>query len=396
VLRLLTAGESHGSQITAILDGIPSGLRIDPEALARGMARRQVGFGRGSRQKIESDELQIRSGVRFGRTTGAPLTLVVENRDAVHWSEALSVFGGEEGGRSRRVCRPRPGHADLVGMLKYGHADARDVLERASARETVARVAAGEILRALLAELSVEITSHVVGIGEVRVEPGPMGVEEIRSKAEVNDLRCVTGYPDMRRVIEEAGKEGDTVGGVFEVVVDGLVPGLGSSMAPDRKLDARLAFALLSIPAVKGMEIGPAFDNAIRWGSRVHDEILPVSGKPPRRAANRAGGLEGGMTTGEPLVLRGAMKPISTLRRSLRSVDMDTNAPQSAAFERSDVCAVPAAGVIAESVVAMVLADAYLESFCADTVERLVDSVRNYQRELDERMRRAEAERGPS
>lgn len=387
MLRLLTAGESHGPQLTAILEGMPAGVPLDPEAVARGMARRQVGFGRGGRMRIEHDRAEFLSGVRFGETLGSPITLVVPNRDHERWRDVLAAFGAPPQDRSRRITRPRPGHADLVGMLKYEREDARDVLERASARETAARVAAGEVVRSLLRELGVEVTSHVLSIGAAEARVEGMEVEAIAAAAEQNDLRCAEGYDRMRAEIEAAGGAGDTVGGVFEVVATGLPPGLGSSMSFDRKLDARLAAALLTIPAVKGCEMGPAFANARRRGSQVHDEILPSPGELPRRGSNRAGGLEGGMTTGEPLVCRGAMKPISTLRKPLRSVDLATGKAESAAFERSDVCAVPAAGVIGEAVVMLVLADAFLETFASDTLRRLKESLEAYRRSLSERMR---------
>ncbi len=391
MLRLLTAGESHGPRLTVILDGLPSGIPVDEELLRRGMARRQVGFGRGNRQRIERDRADCVSGIRFGKTTGAPIALLIENRDHENWAQVLSPFETPKDVTERRVTRPRPGHADLVGMLKYDHADARDVLERASARETAARVAAGEVLRQFLAELGVRVYSHVIRIGEVRAKVDEIKDASIPQRAESNDLRCAEGYEAMRKAVEKASAQGDTLGGIFEVVVEGLPPGLGSSMAPDRKLDARLAAAMLSIPAVKGMEIGPAFANSALPGSVVHDEIVPVPGHPPRRASNRAGGLEGGMTTGEPLVLRGAMKPISTLKKALRSVDMEHNVEQKAAFERSDVCAVPAAGVVGEAVVMFVLAQAYLESFASDTLHRLKTSLAAYREELDTRMRTAES-----
>ncbi|HKI83125.1 MAG TPA: chorismate synthase [Candidatus Krumholzibacteria bacterium] len=390
MLRLLTAGESHGPQLTVILDGLPAGIPVDPDALLRGMARRQVGFGRGNRQRIEKDMAECVAGIRFGRTTGAPIALVVKNRDHENWSEVLSPFGDPPRESPRRLTRPRPGHADLVGMLKYAHHDARDVLERASARETAARVAAGEVLRLFLGELGVSVHSHVIQIGEVKAELQGFASDKIFELAEANDLRTAGAYEAMRAAIEEAQAQGDTLGGIFEVVVEGLPPGLGSSMAPDRKLDARLAAAMLSIPAVKGMEIGPAFANSALLGSAVHDEIVPVAGKPPKRASNRAGGLEGGMTTGEALVLRGAMKPISTLKKALRSVDMERNLEQKAAFERSDVCAVPAAGVVGEAVVMFVLAEAFLESYAGDTLARVKSSLERFSQELQERMRAAE------
>lgn len=374
-LRLLTAGESHGPQITAILDGLPAGIELDPARIAAGMRRRQLGYGRGNRMKIENDAVEVRSGVRFGRTTGAPVTLVVPNRDHENWTEILAAFGDPPAERARRVTRPRPGHADLVGMMKYEHDDARDILERASARETVARVAAGEVARALLGALGIEVFSHVVSIGDVDATPADVGASGFRERVEANELRCAGGFEEMKAAIDAAGADGDTLGGVFEVVATGLPVGLGTSMAPDRKLDAQLAFALLSVPAVKGCEIGPAFANARARGSAVHDEIVPEGDTSPGRATNRAGGLEGGMTTGEPLCCRGAMKPISTLKRALASVDMDTGAVSKAAFERSDICAVPAAGVIGEAVVMLVLADAMLTTFAADTLTALTASL---------------------
>lgn len=379
-LRLLTAGESHGPQITAILDGLPAGIELDPERIAANMRRRQLGYGRGNRMKIENDAVEVRSGVRFGRTTGAPVTLVIPNRDHENWSAILAAFGDPPAERARRVTRPRPGHADLVGMLKYEHDDARDVLERASARETVARVAAGEVARALLAGLGIDVFSHVVSIGDVDADPFDGKAADLRALVEENDLRCVGAYDRMKEAIDAAGADGDTLGGVFEVVASGLPVGLGTSMAPDRKLDARLAFALLSVPAVKGCEFGPAFANARRRGSAVHDEIVPEGEMSPGRASNRAGGLEGGMTTGEMLRCRGAMKPISTLKRALASVDMESGAVSKAAFERSDVCAVPAAGVIGEAVVMLVLADAVLTTFAADTMTALRASLEERRR----------------
>ncbi len=369
MLRILTAGESHGPQITAIVEGLPAGIVVSEEALAAGMARRQVGFGRGARMGIEPDAVQVRSGLRFGETTGAPLTLVIENRDHRNWTAILPPFGPRPEEVDREVHRPRPGHADLVGVLKYDRQDARDILERASARETVARVAAGEIVRAWLGEFGILAFSHVLSIGGVEAPLEGLGYAEIRERAEANDLRCAAAYEEMREAIRSAGADGDTLGGVFEVVVQGLPVGLGTSMAPDRKLDSRLGAALLSIPAVKGCEIGPAFENATRRGSQVHDEILPAEDGVVRRRTNRAGGLEGGMTTGEALRLRGAMKPISTLKRPLASIDLRSGEACEAGFERSDVCAVPAAGVIAEAVVLFTLADAMVEVLGGDTVE---------------------------
>ncbi|MHC4247413.1 MAG: chorismate synthase, partial [Planctomycetota bacterium] len=280
-IRLMTAGESHGPQVTAILDSMPAGIELDAERIAAGMRRRQLGFGRGNRMKIENDQVEFRSGVRFGRSTGAPITLVIPNRDHENWTETLAAFGDAPEDRGRRLTRPRPGHADLVGMLKYEHDDARDILERASARETVARVAAGEVARAMLDAVGVEVFSHVISIGDQSADTSGFDPSTWRQTAEQNDLRCVEGYERMRAAIEAAANDGDTLGGVFEVIASGLPLGLGSSMSPDTKLDAQLAFALMSIPAVKGCEIGPAFENAFQRGSAVHDEIIPVPSEPP-------------------------------------------------------------------------------------------------------------------
>jgi chorismate synthase len=371
MLRLLTAGESHGPMLTAILDGVPAGLRLDPERIARNLARRQLGYGRGGRMKIEQDEVEFVGGVRFGRTTGAPVAMLVRNRDHANWGQALGAFADPEAGEGRKLTRPRPGHADLVGMLKYEHEDARDVLERASARETAVRVAAGEVARALLESIGAAVFSHVIRIGRAAVSEEDLEPDDLHERAEASELRCAGDESAMREEIDAARNAGDTVGGVFEVVAAGLPVGLGSCMAPDRRLDARLAMAILSVPAVKGCEFGPAFDNAGRRGSEVHDELLEGG----RRSGNRSGGLEGGMTTGEPLRVRGAMKPISTLRRPLRSVDMNTGTAAEAGFERSDTCAVPAAGVVAEAAIALVLADALLESFGSDDVASIRHAV---------------------
>lgn len=382
VLRLLTAGESHGPCLTAILDGMPAGVLLDEALIARNLARRQAGYGRGGRMKIETDAVEFLGGVRFGRTTGAPIALRVPNADNANWGEVLAPFGDPSAGEERRLSRPRPGHADLVGMLKYGHTDARDVLERASARETAVRVAAGEVARALLREVGATVFSHVLSVGEAAADVSALDVDEISRRAEASSMRCADNEAGMRAAVDAAAADGDTVGGVFEVVVAGLPVGLGSCMASDRRLDARLAMAILSVPAVKGCEFGPAFANARQRGSEVHDEILEGGS----RASNRAGGLEGGMTTGEALTVRGAMKPISTLRRRLKSIDMDTGAARPAGFERSDTCAVPAAGVIAESTVALVLADAVIESFGADQVAGIREGVQRRAESLARRL----------
>ena len=382
ILRLLTAGESHGPALTAILDGVPAGVRLDEDLVAGNLARRQRGYGRGGRMKIETDAVEFLGGVRFGRTTGAPVAMQVANRDHANWGDVLAPFGDVASGEERRLSRPRPGHADLVGMLKYGHEDARDVLERASARETAARVAVGEVARALLAGVGVEVFSHVIRIGAVEADLDGLEPSEIRRRADTSETGSASAEPEMKNEIDAAREAGDTVGGVFEVLVSGLPVGLGSCMAPDRRLDARLAMAILSVPAVKGCEFGPAFANAARRGSDVHDEIEAGGA----RSTNRAGGLEGGMTTGEPLAVRGAMKPISTLRTRLKSIDMDSGERADAGFERSDTCAVPAAGIVAEATVALVLADALLESFGADEIGAIRDAVERRAEEFGQRL----------
>jgi chorismate synthase len=382
ILRLLTAGESHGPALTAILDGVPAGVRLDEDLVARNLARRQRGYGRGGRMKIETDAVEFLGGVRFGRTTGAPVAIQVANRDHANWGDVLAPFGDVASGEERRLSRPRPGHADLVGMLKYGHEDARDVLERASARETAARVAVGEVARAMLAGVGVEVFSHVIRIGAVEADLDGLEPSEIRRRADASETGSASAEPEMKNEIDAAREAGDTVGGVFEVLVSGLPVGLGSCMAPDRRLDARLAMAILSVPAVKGCEFGPAFANAARRGSEVHDEIEAGGA----RSTNRAGGLEGGMTTGEPLAVRGAMKPISTLRTRLKSIDMDSGERADAGFERSDTCAVPAAGIVAEATVALVLADALLESFGADEIGAIRDAVERRAAEFGQRL----------
>ncbi len=370
-IRFLTAGESHGPALTVIVEGLPADLGVSRDAIDRDLRRRMGGYGRGGRMKIERDAIEFLGGVRFGRTTGAPVSIQVRNRDHANWGDVLASFGDPSAGEGKRLTRPRPGHADLVGMLKYGHDDARDVLERASARETAARVAAGEVARALLGGIGVGVFSHVLSIGAVEADLEGLDAEQIRERAAASEVSSAASEAEMKSEIDAAAGDGDTVGGIFEVVVTGLPVGLGSCMAPDRRLDARLAMAILSVPAVKGCEFGPAFLNATRRGSDVHDEILSRG----ERASNRAGGLEGGMTTGEPLRVRGAMKPISTLRTRLRSIDMTTGENAEAGFERSDTCAVPAAGVVAEAATALVLADAVLESFGADDMSAIREAV---------------------
>ncbi len=370
--RFTTAGESHGKALLAIVEGMPAGVPIDAEWVDRDLGRRMQGYGRGARMKIEQDRIEWISGVRAGETLGSPIAMLIHNRDWANWQDVMSAEGTGEI-RRRRVTRPRPGHADLVGVLKYDRVDARDILERASARETAARVAAGAVARRLLAELGIDIGSHLVSLGGIRStvpNPLPVPLNESSDASPVRTLDPVAGA-EMTARIDRAKKDGDTLGGEIEVVATGLPVGLGSHVSWDRKLDGRLAGILMSIPAVKGVEIGMGFEAARRPGSEVHDPIVsadaPASGGF-RREGNNAGGLEGGMTTGEPLVVRVAMKPISTLMSPLKTVNLATGADANAQSERSDVTAVPAMGVIAEALVALVLADALLEKFGGDSL----------------------------
>lgn len=381
MLRFLTAGESHGQALIATLDGVPAGLSLDVTAIDAELRRRQGGYGRGRRMAIESDRAEVISGVRHGRTTGAPIALLIRNKDWVNWEQTM--FTSPEmppdatGTRRPAVTRPRPGHADLAGAIKYDHTDIRDVLERASARETTARVAAGSVARQILAQFGVEIVSHVSGIGDV-VLPADRVVTAAEARGVPADapLRCVDADVQQRMVaaIDAAREAGDTLGGSFEVIVTGVPIGLGSYVQWDRKLDGRLAQAVMSIPAIKAVGLGIGPEVAVRPGSRVHDEIVPPAndaGERPVRPTNRAGGLEGGVTNGEDLRITGFMKPIATLMKPLRSVDLTTMADAPAAIERSDVCAVPAAAVVAEAMVAFVLADAFLEKFGGDSIEEI-------------------------
>jgi chorismate synthase len=387
-LRFSTAGESHGKALVALVEGLPAGLPVSAEAVDRDLLRRMQGYGRGARMKIEQDRIEWLSGVRAGETLGSPVAMLIPNRDWANWEDVMAHEAADPGElRRRRVTRPRPGHADLVGVLKYDRVDARDILERASARETTARVAAGALARRLLDEFGVEVGSHVVSLGGVMVPrpaelPTPLNAAADQSEVRVLD-RSVE--PEIIRRIDAAKKAGDTLGGEVEVVARGAVVGLGSHVSWDRKLDGRLAGALMSIPAVKAVEIGLGVEAARRPGSAVHDPIDPASNEVPpsagdtragfSRRTNNAGGLEGGITTGEPVVIRVAMKPISTLMSPLLTVDLATGQPANAQSERSDVTAVPAMGVIAEALTAFVLADAMLEKFGGDS---LGEMRRNY------------------
>ncbi|MFA6168284.1 MAG: chorismate synthase [Gemmatimonadaceae bacterium] len=379
-IRFTTAGESHGPALVSILEGVPAGLPLLAADVNADLARRQQGYGRGRRMQIERDEVEFLSGVRAGETIGSPVAMLIRNRDWKNWQEIMDPAPRDadaDGARKRAVHRPRPGHADLSGLLKYDRDDARDILERASARETTARVAAGAIARRLLAECGVRIGSHLVHLGGIDAQrPATMPVD-INAAADASPLRTLDAEAEQRMIacIDAAKKEGNTLGGICEVVVDGLPVGLGSHVSWDRRLDGRLGQAMLSIPAVKGVEVGMGFEAARRTGAEVHDEITMAPGRTRsgnvRRVTNRAGGLEGGMTTGEPLVLRIAMKPISTLMRPLGTIDTTTGEAAQAVAERSDVTAVPAMGVIAEAMAALVLADAMVEKFGGDAMTEL-------------------------
>jgi chorismate synthase len=386
MLRLETAGESHGECLVALLSGLPAGVPVSLQAIDRELWRRQQGYGRGGRMKIERDRAEIVAGVRHSQTIGAPVAVLIRNQDWTNWAEALPVEDSPQAEAARRpVYRPRPGHADLAGVLKYNFPEARYVLERASARETAARVAAGALAKAFLRELGIEVLSHVVAVGGVRLERRAAWEElaELSGREQIL-LGCVDPAVEqrMKEAVDEAYRTGDTVGGVFEVVAHGVPPGLGSCASWDRRLDGRLAQAVLSIQAVKGVEIGEAAEAAASPGSRVQDPIrYDREGRRFQRSSNRAGGIEGGMTNGEDVVVRGWLKPISTLRRPLESVDLATRESAPAAYERSDVCVVPAAGVVGEAMVALVLADACLEKFGGDSLE---ETRRNYQGYLEQ------------
>jgi len=390
MIRFTTAGESHGRALVSILEGIPAGLPLVAEDVDRELRRRMAGHGRGARMKIEQDAVEFLSGVRAGETLASPIALLIWNRDWDNWRDVMAPEpdGADAGARRRKVTRPRPGHADLVGSLKYDRSDARDILERASARETAARVACGAVCRRLLAEFGVEIGSHVVELGSVAApipDPLPTPLNEAADRSPVRCLDAGAGEA-MVAAIDEATAARDSLGGVAEVVVRGLPLGLGSHVSWDRKLDGRLAGAMMSIPAVKGVEIGLGFEAARRPGSQVHDELEPGGAAAKgnvTRSSNRAGGLEGGMTTGEPLVVRAAMKPISTLRRPLKSVNLETGEPEQAQSERADITAVPAMGVVAEAMTAIVLAQALVEKFGGDSLADLRSAFEAYLMRLE-------------
>ncbi len=404
MLRFLTAGESHGQGLIALLEGLPAGMAIDADAMTLELRRRQGGYGRGRRMVIESDRAEVLSGVRRGRTTGAPVALLVRNKDWENWQNTMHVEpqapAGSTGANRAAVVRPRPGHADLAGALKYDHDDIRDVLERASARETAARVAAGAIARQLLAAIGCDLTSHITGIGAVTVAAGTHVSFEACTAMDLEaPLRCVDSALEQTMIaaIDAAKEAGDTLGGSFEVIARNVPVGLGSYVQWDRKLDGRLAQALMSIPAIKAVAIGDGVEGARRPGSQVHDEIVAdlaaaAAGLPViKRPTNRAGGLEGGVTNGEELRVTGFMKPISTLMKPLRSVDLTSLEEAPAAIERSDVCAVPAAAVVAEAMVALVLADAVLDRFGGDSMADLLSRVKSADAKIRGRLSRRPA-----
>lgn len=398
-LRFLTSGESHGKGLMGILEGIPSGLPLSSDDIDKELKRRQAGYGRGGRMKIESDHVEIISGVRFGKTIGSPISFFIENKDWKNWQEIMSVeaSGAEyqasesKDPRFLPVTRPRPGHADLAGALKYCHKDIRNILERSSARETAIRVAIGAVAKKFLLEFGINIGSYVIQIGNVSIQKTDnrgqkTDLKDFFEKAETSPVRCPddTVSKKMTQLIDEAVQKGDTLGGVFEVFAIGVPPGLGSHIQWDKRLDGRLSQALMGIQAIKGVEIGAGFEMAGRFGSEIMDEILydssqfTVYGSPFYRKTNHAGGIEGGITNGMPIVIRAAMKPIPTLRKPLRSVDIITKEPFEAAYERSDTCAVPAAAVIGEAMTALVIADAFLEKFGGDSMDETMRNFNSY------------------
>ncbi len=390
MLRFHTAGESHGQALVAFLSGLPAGLRVDIEYINRELKRRQGGYGRGGRMKIESDHAKILSGVRHGETIGSPIAILLENRDWPNWQEALAVEDrAETRAKYKPLSPPRPGHADLAGCLKFNYRDARYILERASARETTSRVAAGALAKLFLKAFGIEIASHVVAVGRVTLAMGSVPFDRVlalRDREEIV-LSCVDPETEqrMKGEVDEALKTRDSVGGVFEVIARGVPPGLGSCAQWDEKLDGQLAQAVMSIQAVKAVEIGAGVANAATFGSRVHDQIgYDRAGAHFTRPTNRAGGLEGGITNGEDIVVRGYLKPISSLRQPLESVDLATKETVKAAYERSDVCVVPAAGVIGEAMVALALARAFMEKIGGDSVGETRRNLEGYRKQVKE------------
>ncbi len=390
-MRYLTAGESHGPQLTTIIEGLPAGMPLTAEDINAELARRQKGYGRGRRMQIEKDKVNIASGVRHGYTLGSPLALIVENNDWKHWTKIMGIEPIEDTEIEevkRKVSRPRPGHADLVGGIKYGHRDMRNVLERSSARETTVRVAAGAVAKKLLSLLGIEVAGHVLEIGGVKANP-PIykNIKQLQQKTEDSPVRVFdeSAEKQMMEAIDLAKKNGDSIGGIVEVIVEGMPAGVGSYVHFDRKLDARIARAIVSINAFKGVEFGLGFEMARKPGSQVHDEIIWDENDGYTRRTNNLGGFEGGMSTGMPIVVRGVMKPIPTLYKPLQSVDIETKEPFTASIERSDSCAVPAASVVAEAVVAWELATAIIEQFSSDrfdALQKIIAEQREYARKF--------------
>ncbi len=382
-LRLLTAGESHGKTVVAILEGMPAGVPIDPSRVNAELRKRQGGYGRGGRMKIEKDQIEVLSGVRFGRTTGGPIAFQIPNLDFVNWEKKMAIDGPPPPDY-RPITLARPGHADLAGALKFGHGDIRNVIERSSARETTARTAAGAICKELLRQFDISWISHVTHLGPVSTRPRDWTLgrapERFARAVDASPVRCANPSAAKKMIaqIDAAKKRGDTLGGIYEVVYFNVPPGLGSCMQWDRKLDAQIAFGILSIHAQKAVEIGDGFGGALLPGSRVHDEIFYSKSRGFYRKTNRSGGIEGGMTTGSPIVVRGAMKPIATLLKPLRSVDLKTRKPTTSRYERSDVCALPAASIVAEGVVGFVLSAAFLEKFSGDHLRDIRASVHHF------------------
>jgi chorismate synthase len=385
MLRYLTAGESHGPGITAVLEGMPAGLLLTHDMINLELYRRQMGYGRGKRMEIESDRVMITSGVRGGYTIGSPIALHIKNRDWENWKQTMPIEPVET--KEERVTKPRPGHADLAGGIKYAQHDLRNILERSSARETAARVAVGAVCKQLLHTFRIQVISHVVEIGKVKAKPSANSAQQVAAAAEKSAVRCAdeTAAKKMMELIDLAGAKGDSVGGVFEIIVTNLPVGLGSHVHWDRKLDGRLAGALMSIQAIKGVEIGLGFEAGARFGSEVHDELFYDTNRHRFfRKTNRAGGIEGGMSNGEDIILRAVMKPIPTLTKALQSVDIVSKKPFPAAKERSDICAVPAAGVVGEATIAYEIARAMLEKFGADSLEEMRRNYEGYMKQVTE------------
>ncbi|MFD2640349.1 chorismate synthase [Piscibacillus salipiscarius] len=385
-MRYLTAGESHGKQLTTIIEGVPAQMTLLKEQINESLIRRQGGYGRGRRMKIEKDLVEITSGVRHGYTLGSPISLVISNDDFKHWTHIMGEEPVQDNADiKRQITKPRPGHADLNGALKYGHRDMRNILERSSARETAARVAAGSVAKVILNEVGIDVVSYVKQIYNVRALDHPnMTLEEKKRKSNESPVRTLDQESEqaMMSEIDQAKKDGDSIGGVVEVHVEGVPAGLGSHVHYDRKLDGRIAGSVMSINAFKGVEFGVGFDAANRRGSETHDEIDYDPEKGYLRKTNRLGGFEGGMTTGMPIIVKGVMKPIPTLYKPLNSIDIDTKEPFQASIERSDACAVPAASVVVEHIVAWEVANALLEQFTSDTIDQLKDEFQKYRERI--------------